>query len=174
MTTVPNAEVGSGNIAPEIGITSTPVIDPSTMTLYLEAKTKEVTGGTTNYVHRLHALDVTSGAEKFGGPVVIQPVVNGTGDGNDGAGHVPFNGLRELNRPALLLANGVVYLAYGSHGDVSPYHGWLLGFNAQTLQPQGVFNSTPNGGTGRDLGGRRRPRHRRLGEYLFFHGKRRL
>jgi len=148
VTPVPSADVDTADTSPVIGITSTPVIDPSTLTLYVEAKTKEVSGTATNYVHRLHALDLGSGAEKFGGPVVIQPAVAGTGDGNDGAGQVPFNGLRQLNRAALLLANGVIYVAYASHGDISPYHGWMLGFNAQTLQPQGVFNSTPNGGLG--------------------------
>jgi hypothetical protein len=148
VTTVPTADVGSPVISPVIGITSTPVIDPTTMTLYVLAKTKEVSGTATHYINRLHALDVGSGAEKFGGPVVIQPVVAGTGEGNDGAGHVLFDGLRHMNRSGLLLANGVVYVAFASHADVLPYHGWVLGFNAQTLQPQGVFNSTPNGAQG--------------------------
>jgi len=148
VTPVPSGDVGLSSNNPPFGITGTPVIDPTTMTLYVVARTKEVSGTATNYIHRLHALDVGSGAEKFGGPVVIHPVVAGTGQANDGAGHVPFDGLREQNRAGLLLANGVVYVAFASANDVQPFHGWLLGFNAQTLQPQGVFNSTPNGGLG--------------------------
>ncbi len=148
VTTVPSADVSSGNVSPEIGITSAPVIDPVTATIYVEAKTKEIVGLNTNYVHRLHALDLGSGAEKFGGPVVIEATVRGTGDGNDGAGNVSFNGLRHMNRPGLLLLNSVVYLAYGSHGDTTPYHGWVIGYQAQTLKRQGIFNTTPNGGLG--------------------------
>jgi uncharacterized repeat protein (TIGR03806 family) len=144
ITTVPAVDVGSNNLVPEVGITSTPVIDPSTGTIYVEAKTKE--NGT--YVHRLHALDVNSGAEKFGGPVVIYATVNGTGDDTDGTGHVSFNPLRQLNRSSLALANGIVYIAYASHGDISPYHGWLLGYNAQTLAQNSVYNATANGGFG--------------------------
>jgi hypothetical protein len=148
ITTVPNGDVNSANVAPEIGIIGTPAIDAASGTLYVEMKTKEVSGVTTDYVHRLHALDVRSGIEKFGGPVLINPTVNGTGDGNDGAGHVPFNGRRQMNRPALLLLSGIVYIAYGSHGDQSPYHGWVIGYDSQTLALKGVHNTTPNGGLG--------------------------
>ena len=139
ITTVPAADTGECcDIAPEIGITGTPVIDQATGTLYVVAKTKEGT----NYVQRLHALDITTGAEKFGGPMVIQASVPGTGDGNDGHGHVPFNALRENQRPALLLSRGVVYIGFASHGDQPPYHGWVLGYDAHTLQQVMAYNNT--------------------------------
>jgi hypothetical protein len=148
VTSVPGADVGCTDLLPEIGITSTPVIDPVSGTIYVEAKTEEVTNGVTTFVHRLHALDIGTGAEKFGGPVVIQVSVPGTGDGNDGAGNVPFLPMTHLNRPGLLLSRGVVYLAYASHCDNGPYHGWLIGYDAHTLAFTNVFNTTPNGGLG--------------------------
>ena len=142
ITTVPNGDTGECcDITPEIGITGTPVIDSTTNTLYVVAKTKE---GTNTYFNRLHALDITTGAEKFGGPVVIQASVSGTGLGSSG-GTLPFDQLRENQRTALVLHNGVVYFGFGSHGDNEPYHGWLLGYNATTLQRVFVYNSTPNG-----------------------------
>jgi hypothetical protein len=155
ITTVPSVETAQGNIYPEVGITSTPVIDLSTATIYIEARTKEVTGALTNYVHRLHALDITTGLERtnFNSPVLIT-VSNYPGTGtpgypdNDGAGHVLWNPLREQSRTGLLLQNGVVSFGYASPGDHPPYHGWVLSYDAHTLVQRGAFNTTPNGADG--------------------------
>ncbi len=145
ITAVPPADTGEANdISPEIGITGSPVIDPATNTLYVVAKTKEVSGTSTTYVHRLHALDIATGAEKLGGPAVIQASVTGTGDGSSG-GRVPFISLRENQRAALMLSGGVVYIAFAGHGDQPPYHGWVLGYRASDLQQVLAFNTTPNG-----------------------------
>lgn len=141
VTPVPCADViECGDIPNEIGITGTPVIDPATGTLYVVAKTKE---GASTYVQRLHALDITTGSEKFGGPVVIKARVAGIGNGAQGDS-LDFLPLLENQRPALLLQNGIVYMAFGSHGDVQPYHGWVLGYDATTLQRTMAFCVTPN------------------------------
>jgi hypothetical protein len=148
VTTVPAADTGeTGDIPNEIGITGTPVIDPSTGTIYVVAATKEVSGGTTNYVQRVHALDLVTGAEKTGSPVVIQASVPGTGNGASG-GTLPFNPLRENQRTGGLLANGVVYFGFSSHGDQEPFHGWVLGYNASTLKQVMAYCTTPNGDDG--------------------------
>ncbi len=150
VTTIPSGDTGSGDIQPEVGITATPVIDGTAGVIYVEAKTKE----SGNYVHRLHALDVRTGSEMPNSPVVINATVKGIGDGNDGRGNVPFNSLRQMARPGLTLlqtaafTNPIVYIAYASHGDNGPYHGWLLGYDSKTLQKVHVYNSTPNGGLG--------------------------
>ncbi len=147
-TTDLQASSSPGFYGPEVGISGTPVIDPATGTLYVEANTKEVSGGLTNFVHRLHALDVATGAEKFGGPVVIQGSVPGVGDGFDPATGVAFLPVKHINRPALLLAGGHVCVTFTSHQDFPPYHGWVFIYNAYTLQPEGIFNTTPNGSAG--------------------------
>ena len=139
-TTVPTSEIGSFDIVPEYGITSTPVIDPATNTIYVVGKIKE--NGVELY--RLHALEIASGAEKFGGPVLLSGSVPGNGQGSS-AGTLQFNARYELQRPGLLLLNGIVYIGFGSHGDSGPWHGWILAYNAATLKRTGAWCTTPNG-----------------------------
>ncbi len=143
-TTCASNDVSSTDIVPEIGITGTPVIDPASGTLYVVAATKE--NGV--YVQRLHALDIGTGNEKFGGPVLIQASVAGSGDGNNGRGSVPFAPLIESQRPALLFSGGNVYIGYGPHDPGAPYHGWLLEYNGTTLVQLAALNTTPNGSGG--------------------------
>jgi hypothetical protein len=162
ITTVPSFQTGSADITPEIGITATPAIDPATGTIYVVSKTQESRPDGFHWVQKLHALDVGTGAEKLGGPVLlgdtvfnfgpddgftdVTPIsVPGTGDSSNGAGTVFFNALRENERDGLFLSKGVLYLSFTSHGDTQPYHGWLVGVNPQTLQIQSVYNTTPNG-----------------------------
>jgi uncharacterized protein (TIGR03437 family) len=141
VTSVPSGDTGCGQIQPEIGITGTPVIDRQSGTLYVVAMTKE----SGKYVHRFHALDITTGDERPGSPVVVQASVPGTGDGGSIVTLIPKN---YKQRPGLLLLNGVVYTGWSSHCDGGTYHGWLIGYDAKTLQQVSVFNSTPNGGLG--------------------------
>jgi len=140
-----STDIGCTDLVPKIGITSTPIIDPSSGTIYVEAKSKE--NGT--FVHRLHALDITTGAERSPGPVQISATVKGTGDGSSG-GNLSFDALAlyQLNRPGLLLMNGIIYIGFASHCDFAPYHGWLFAYDAATLTQKGVFVTTPNGGLG--------------------------
>ena len=130
----------SGNI----GIVGTPVIDPVAGTIYLVARTKE---NGTSFVQRLHALDVSSGAERPNSPVIITATYPGTGDGNVG-GVITFDPIRQNQRPGLVLANGTVYISWSSHCDNGPYHGWVIGYDQTTLQRVAVFNDTPNGSDG--------------------------
>ena len=145
VTTVPARDVGCPLISPEIGITPTPVIDPATGTLYVLARTKERREPSKGdrYVQRLHALAVTTGTEKFGGPVEIKARVKGRGAANSN-GFIDFDPLRQLPRAALLLARANVYLTWGSSCDVDPYHGWVMGYDARTLAQTGVFNTSPD------------------------------
>ena len=144
-TAVPSSDVNCPDVVPVIGVTGTPVIDPTTNTLYVVAKTKEGP----SYFQRLHALDIATGAEKFGGPVAIEATVSGTGDGSNGT-TITFDPFQQLNRPGLALVNGVVYIAWGAFGDTDFYHGWVIGYtyNGAAFQKVGVFNSTPDGQEG--------------------------
>ncbi len=128
-------------ITPEIGITPTPVIDVASRTIYVLARTKE--HGV--FVQKLHALDITSGKEKPGSPVVISATVRGSGDGAVG-GEISFDPLRENPRAALLLVGGEVYLTWASSCDVGPYHGWMMAYDADTLHQRAVLNTSPDGG----------------------------
>jgi len=135
--------IGCTDLQPQIGITSTPVIDPVGQTIYVEAKST-VNG---NYIHRLHALALATGAEKAPGPVVISASVNGTGDGSSN-GKLPFDDLHQHNRPGLLLQNGAIYLAFASHCDFGPYHGWIFAYDEATFTQKSLLVTTPNGGLG--------------------------
>jgi hypothetical protein len=130
----------SGNM----GIVGTPVIDPVTRTMYLVARTKEYG---TNFVQRLHALEVTTGAERPYSPVIIAANYPGYGAGSVG-GIIPFDARRQNQRPALALVNGIVYVSWSSHCDNGPYHGWVIGYEASTLQQTAAFNDTPDGYNG--------------------------
>ncbi len=136
-TSVPSPDICShptptcyNDLMPEIGITSTPVIDSSSDTIYVVAKTKNT--GNTTYHFSLHALDLLTGGEKFAGPVEISAT-----------GFVPLN---ENNRPGLLLLNGVIYIGFGSVGDFKSWHGFVFGYDATTLAQVGFYNDTPGSG----------------------------
>lgn len=140
---VPAADTGCGLLTPEIGITSTPVIDVVAKTIWFTAKTKE--NGA--YVHRLHALDIANGLERANSPVVITASAPGTGVGSVG-GIVTMNPLRHMNRPGLLKAANSIYLGFASNCDIGPYHGWVLGYDAATLVQTAVHVDTPDGSEG--------------------------
>lgn len=143
----PSGNHGCGQVSPEIGVTATPVIDPNAGShgiIYIVAMSKDASG---NYHQRLHALDVTTGAEQFSGPKEIQATYPGTGD-NSSNGNVIFDEGQQIDRPGLLLLNGVVYTSWGSHCDIRPYTGWIIGYNETTLAQVTVLNVTPNGNEG--------------------------
>lgn len=143
-TTIPAYAVQCPFIVPEVGITSTPVIDAKSGTLYVLARTEQTHVITPNYVHQhLHALAVTTGVEKFGGPVEIRATVRGSGNDSTG-GNLTFDPLRENPRAALLLSNGTVYLTWASSCDVGPYHGWVMAYDAQSLKQKAIFNTSPD------------------------------
>ncbi|MDO6432753.1 discoidin domain-containing protein [Flavitalea sp. BT771] len=137
---------GNGNyrdFSNNMGIVGTPVISKTAQTIYLVTRSV-TTDGTNVFSQYLHALDITTGAERAGSPVLIIAQVNGTGLGNVN-GVVHFDPQKQNQRPGLLLLNGIVYIGYASHCDWQPYHGWLLGYDATTLQQKVVYNTTPDG-----------------------------
>jgi hypothetical protein len=149
-TSVPSSGAGAlvgsgyGDISPEVGITGTPVIDPTTSTLYVVSKS---VNSSQQFFQRLHAIDIATGNERITPPQSIDSSISvpGTGAGSV-SGRVAFDPRNESQRPGLVLSNGVVYVAWASHEDHDPYHGWVIGFSASTLAPvaNAVFNSTPN------------------------------
>ncbi len=145
----PNADFGGRyhngqytDITPEVGITGTPVIDVASGTLYVDAFTHDGPGV---YFHRLHALNIGTGAEQPNSPVVVSASVPGTGVDSSG-GVVAFNPMQSLQRSAMTLAGGILYITYTGYADTDPYHGWIIGFDPVTLNqlPGYVFNTTPN------------------------------
>lgn len=143
---VPSDDRGCSQISPQIGITSTPVIDRSSGphgTIYVVAMSKN----SSQYFQRIHALDITTGQEEFGGPVAVQAKYPGTGD-NSHDGYVIFDPGQYAERQGLLLLNGVIYTGWTSHCDNRPYTGWLIGYSESTLAQTGVLNVTPNGSEG--------------------------
>jgi len=138
-TAIPWQDTGSPDVAPTIGITGTPVIDATTNIMYVVSNTKE--NGA--YFSRLHAIDITSGAERSGSPVEIKATVAGTGNGSSG-GQLSFSPLWENQRPALTLYNGYVYIGFAAHGDEGPWHGWLFSYDASTLAQKAVLCLSPN------------------------------
>ena len=138
---------GCSQVTPEIGVTSTPVIDRTRGphgAIYVVAMSKDASG---NYHQRLHALDLALGTELFSGPVDIQAIYPGTGDNSNGT-DVIFDPAQYKERSALLLLNGVIYTAWASHCDIRPYTGWIMGYSESTLAQTSVLNVTPNGNEG--------------------------
>lgn len=143
----PSDPQNCGQVIPEIGITSTPVIDLHRGphgTIYLVAMSKDSRG---DYFQRLHALDLRTGREEFGGPAEIHATYPGTGAASHEGTEI-FDPKQYEERAALLLLNGVVYTSWASHCDFNPYNGWVIGYNGRTLKQTGVLDFTPNGDEG--------------------------
>jgi len=135
---------GCGQVSPQIGITSTPVIDRGRNAIYVVAMSKDSNG---NYYQRIHALDLTTGKELFGGPIAVQATYPGTGD-NSSNGVVVFDPKQYKERPGLLEVGGTIYTTWSSHCDDRPYTGWVISYSADTLAQTSVLNLVPNGSEG--------------------------
>jgi uncharacterized protein (TIGR03437 family) len=128
------------DILPEVGILSTPVIDSERGVIYVVSATLQATKPT----FRLHALALSNGSEQLFGPVTITASVRGSGAGSN-QGVLALDPSLHLQRPGLALANGRLYISFGSHADMGSWHGWLISYDASDLSQTGIFNSTPNG-----------------------------
>ena len=145
--TIPNGRTGNlvgtglGDLTPEVGVTGTPVIDPASSTLYVVSQSVNSAG--TSFYQRLHAIDITTGTEKGNSPVTISGSYPGTADGGT---TVAFNPRTQHQRSGLAMVNGTIYIAWGSHEDAPPYHGWVMGyrFNGTSFTRTAVLNTTPN------------------------------
>src|SRR5437879_3336311 len=135
---------GCFQVTPEIGITATPVIDRSRNAIYVVAMSKDASG---TYFQRIHALDLTTGAELFGGPKNITATYPGAGDNSSG-GNVIFDPKQYKERPGLLQINGTIYTTWSSHCDIRPYTSWVMAFSADALAQTSVLNLVPNGSDG--------------------------
>ncbi len=138
----PSDDHGCSQVTPEIGITATPAIDlqvGANGTIYAISQSKDASS---HYHHRLHALDLATLTEQFGGPVEIQASSAGTGVEDT------FNPAVHVERPGLLISNGIVYTSWGSHCDAESYDGWVLSYNETTLHQVSALNLTPNGNDG--------------------------
>ena len=144
-TTAYLPENATGGLATTTGILSTPVIDLNTQTLYAVALV--LAGSPAAPTYQLHALDITTGAEKPNSPVTLQASINGSGPDSVN-GVITFNAAEHLQRTALLLANGNIYFAFASYGDITPYHGWVMSYSETTLQQTAVLNVAPGGQAG--------------------------
>jgi hypothetical protein len=141
VTPVSSADANCSDVNPTYGITSTPVIDPSTLILYTVAMTKEVSSTATSFHFRLHGVSLTNGVEVFPS-VDIGASVPGTCGGANGT--IVFNALAQHQRAALLLQNGVVYIGFGSHCDYGNFYGWMLGYNVANQQQVAAVNMAPD------------------------------
>jgi hypothetical protein len=133
-----------GEVTPSIGVTATPVIDRAAGphgVMYVVAMSKD---SSSNYHQRLHALDVASGAELFGGPKEI----SATYPAIAGGAATSFDPVQYAERAALLLLNGVIYTSWTSHCDSQPYGGWIIAYDQTTLAQKSVLNVAPNSGGG--------------------------
>ena len=140
----PSDDRDCASITPEIGITSTPVIDRARGAIYVEGVSKDAAG---NYYQRLHALNLTTGKELFGGPTLITGAYPGNG-ANSSGGIVTFDPPRYMERAALLEVNGTIFMTWGSHCDLGAYTSWVMAYSADTLQQTGILDLVPNGSDG--------------------------